>query len=255
MEIVKEDLHIYRVCDFDENPYYMTTEVPMIRHNLPGSFLPVQIRETDSRKTVYYEITGRCSLMTWAESRRIGYEECQCILEGIRLLLRDVEEYLLSLNQVSLKKEEIYVSGEGRLLWMYTPFGRDNIHKEMEDLLLWILTVVDYHDRKALDLVYGTIHRLRKEDPGLSGLGEWICSGGSRQDTKTDAERLPEFPVFEETDLHEQSSRKENSDGPGSRDKKKKHIRSKTFILFAMCIDLAAFFYLCYCIYIRGATI
>ena len=95
MEIIKEDLHTYMAYDFIENQYYTGTEVPMIRHNMPESFLPLQIRDMDGKRAVYYEITGRCSLPTWVESRKIGYEECRKILAGIRLLLMDIEEYML----------------------------------------------------------------------------------------------------------------------------------------------------------------
>ncbi len=239
---MKEDLHIYKVCDFKENQYYRTTEVPMIRFNKPDSFLPLQIRDIDGRKAVYYEITGRCSLATWVGSRKTGYEECRSILQGIRQMYTDIEEYLLSLDQVSLKKEEIYVDEKGRLLWLYTPFHEENIQKRMEDLLLYILSALDYHDRKALDLVYHTLHRMKKE--GLSQMvledPEEYKENRSEACIYTDSPSEIGFPVHEDI----------------SSGRKKTKIRPfRALILLSLGMDLAAFFYLCYCVSIRGATL
>ena len=242
IELVKEDLHIYMVCDFKENQYYRTTEVPMIRYNKPESFLPLQVRDIDGIKAVYYEITGRCSLQTWVGSRKTGYEECRSILQGIRQMFIDIEEYLLSLDQVSLKKEEIFVDEKGRLLWLYTPFQEENIQRRMEDLLLFVLSVLDYHDRKALDLVYHTLHRMKKEGLSQMILEEPEEYKENRADAGIYADAPSEIEVPNHTDLS--FGRKETRTRP-----------FRTLLLLPLGVDLAGFFYLCYCVSIRGATL
>ena len=237
---MKEDLHIYTVCDCIENQYYVTTEVPMIRHNKPDSFLPMQIREMDGKKTVYYEITGRRSLLNWGKSGKIGYEEFRRILEGFRRLLKDIEEYMLSLDQVSFRKEEIYLDEKGSFFWLYTPFHEENIPKRMEDLLLFILSAADYHDREALDLIYRTLHRLKKEGLSQAALEELTEDKGRQPDAAIAMDVLSESSMDEEKEPHQKDAKKR---------------LAPTLILLPMGIDLAAFFYLCYCVSIRGSTI
>ena len=241
IELVKEDLHIYMVCDFKENRYFRTTEVPMIRCNKLESFLPLQIRDTDGKKAVYYEITGRCTLPTWVESRKTGYEECRRILQGIRQMFSDIEEYLLSLNQVSFSIDEIFVDEKGRLLWLYTPFHEEDIQKKMEDLLLFILSVLDYHDRKALDLVYHNLHRMKREGVRQMLLEDPTEYTENRPDAGLCADSASEIPSEFNEDV---------SSG-------RKDIKIRPFpvqLLLPLAADLAAFCYLCYCVSIRGAT-
>lgn len=240
IELVKEDLHIYTVCDCIDNQYYVTTEVPMIRHNKPESFLPMQIRDTDGIKEVYYEITGRCSFPNWAKTGKIGYEEFRRMLEGFRQLLKDIEEYMLSLNQVSFKKEEIYLDEKGRFFWIYTPFREENTQRRMEDLLLFILSVADYHDREALDLIYRTLNHLKKEGFSKSVLEELTEDKKCHMEDDVSPGDLSDSSIHEE----ENSRQKDTRIRPGP-----------ILILLFMGMDLAAFLYLCYCVSIRGSTI
>ena len=240
IELVKEDLHIYTVCDCIENQYYVTTEVPMIRLNKPESFLPMQIRDTDGVKTVYYEITGRCSFPNWVKSGKIGYGEFRRMLEGLRQLLKDIEDYMLSLDQVSFRKEEIYLDEKGSIFWLYTPCQEENTQKRMEDLLLFILSAADYHDREALDLIYRTLHRLKNE-----GFSQRVLEELTEDKICHPEDNLPSGALSEPI-IHgeEDSCRKETKLHP-----------ARIFILLFMGVDLAAFLYLCYCVSIRGSTI
>ena len=275
MEIINEDLHTYAVCDYQENDYYLYTEYPVIRKNLPPALLPVQLREIDGRKELYYEISGRHSLDQTGDAGMMGYRECRLFLESLRDLFQDLEDYMLSLDQVGFRKEEIFMGPEHRVQWMYLPVREEDIRARMEEMFLWLLSAVDYSDREAMEISFRAFHKLKREGLDLENLNELL--GGEKEDS----ERAPDLsvngiyggfagnpaeenrgPAMEvlpgnpETEIKKKGEGKRKKDHKDRKKGKKRRsgIRMAVFSFF-LFLDMAAFGYLVYCIYLRGSTI
>ena len=207
MEIRKEGVHNYLVCSFTENQYYLSTEYPVLKYNQPAYFLPIQVREVDGSRSIYFEVTGRCSLMDSGRNQGFSYEDCHRILKDFYELIKDVERYMLSLDQVSFRKDMIYINSEHHLQWMYLPQKNPQMQKDLEELFLWILSVLDYRDKKALDLIYRFFHELKKEGLTRLLLEEFISknSSASEKVSKGLVELTPDYPVGEDDQSTDQA--------------------------------------------------
>jgi len=274
MKIIKEDLHTYAVCDFQENDYYLNTEYPAIRRNHPLSLLPVQIREIDGRKELYYEISGRHPLDQTGDAGMMGYRECRLFLKSLRALFQDLEDYMLSLDQVDFRKEEIYVGAEYRIQWIYLPDKPEDIRAGMEELFLWLLSVLDYRDREAMEISCGALHRLKGEGLDLESIDQ-LLEGKEETTVETPALSVTGIyggftgdPAEEKQGTGkdilpaDEPGKKKSREGKKSKKRKdrKEEKKGKTGIrlavyLFFLFLDMAAFGYLVYCIYLRGSTI
>lgn len=162
MEIIKEGLHVYAMECYEENSYFMNIEYPMIKENMPATLLPLQMKEQDGVNRIYYEITGRSPLTKWGKNRVLCYEDCSLLMHSFSILFQNLEDYMLSLNQVSFKKEDIYVDTEGYLHWIYKPVEDEKMKESVEDLFLWLLSIIDYQDEKAISFIYKLFHQIRK---------------------------------------------------------------------------------------------
>lgn len=154
MKIEKEGIHIYLKDEYVENAYFITTEYPLMKNNSIPSFLPLEFREQDGKSSVYYEITGKESLVQIGQKRLFGYEEIRGLLEGFLNLFHGLEDYMLSLKQVSFAKENIFMDYQKKIYWIYGPKIYEDVQGDIEEIFLWLLSFVNPEDSLALGLAH-----------------------------------------------------------------------------------------------------
>ncbi len=255
LRTVKEDLHEYRVFDFESNDYFTLTEYPMIRRNKPLSLLTLQIRETDGTKRVYYEISGRHSLDHWERAETPGFQTCRLLLESMRDLFADLEECLLCLEQVDFRKEDIYVSADRRIQWIYLPGKDEKIRERMEELLIWLLSILDYGDRTALDLICGSLQSLKSEGLDREILDRILEEKNERIEGKADEERTYKEDRKRKAEADIEWVGEEKDTGKPEMKKGRKLQVKQAVILSLLIPDMAACGYLIYCVSLRGSTV
>ena len=91
------------------------------RNRIPG-LLPFHRSRTDGKLYLNYEITGKQTVASLYERRRIGYEEILQLLMGISGHLDMLQRYLLSPEQLLFDPQYIFTDPEGRAIWFcYVP--------------------------------------------------------------------------------------------------------------------------------------
>lgn len=180
MEIKKEGTNSYLVKSVmpeeddlkDESlEYYLSVEYEVIRHNLfqIQSMVPVQLREKDGNKTFLFDITGKRALKIQGKDRRFSYEGCRKIIHSVIGLIEEIENYMLSLYNVEFDPEYIYEGMDGKIEWIYFPkkiklegYENEELQAQIESLLSWLLTQIDYEDEKAVRFIYQVYDKVRK---------------------------------------------------------------------------------------------
>ena len=149
----------------DQQEYFIETEYHILRQGNLHCFLPVQLRESDGKKELLYDITGLGSLREEAGKGSLSGDLCREIVKGILALFEELESNLLETNHVSFDPGKIFYNGREGLLWMYLPDseGNPSLAASLEELFSWMLTGVDYDDGNAVKFVYQVFWRVRRQ--------------------------------------------------------------------------------------------
>ena len=196
MEVIKEGTHTYllkqieyRSSAYDESvvhveneswDYYLSVEYEVMKRNELKTLVSVQLREKDEEKSLLFDITGKRPLKRQGKERAFSQKECEKILQSMRDMIQEIEDYMLDLNCVELRPEYIYEDSTGEIQWIYfpqislksetesnlqyrkSPNKNEDLQKRMESLFAWMLTQIDYEDTNAVQFMYQFYNKVRK---------------------------------------------------------------------------------------------
>ena len=196
MEVIKEGTHTYllkqieyRASAYDESvvqveneswDYYLSVEYEVMKRNELKTLVSVQLREKDEEKSLLFDITGKRPLRRQGKERTFSQKECEKILQSMRDMIQEIEDYMLDLNCVELRPEYIYEDSTGEIQWIYfpqislktetepnlqdreSPNKNEDLQKRMESLFAWMLTQIDYEDTNAVQFMYQFYNKVRK---------------------------------------------------------------------------------------------
>ena len=206
----------------EQQLYFIETEYHILRQGNLHCFLPVQLRESDGKKDLYYDITGLASLREEAGKGSLSGDLCREIVKGILTLFEELESNLLETSHVSFDPGKIFYSSRDGLLWMYLPDSEENpsLAASLEDLFSWMLTCVDYDDGSAVKFVYQVFWRVRRQGCTKEVLERCLLgslsqvqdqedhqSGGLKETSGEKADYDAFFGILNETDEKADSSR------------------------------------------------
>ena len=196
MEVIKEGTHTYllkqieyRASAYDESvvqveneswDYYLSVEYEVMKRNELKTLVSVQLREKDKEKSLLFDITGKRPLRRQGKERTFSQKECEKILQSMRDMIQEIEDYMPDLNCVELRPEYIYEDSTGEIQWIYfpqislktetepnlqdreSPNKNEDLQKRMESLFAWMLTQIDYEDTNAVQFMYQFYNKVRK---------------------------------------------------------------------------------------------
>lgn len=152
--------HNYMVlseCDFfgtskDRNSDY---RVRMLLENKIKGLLPVTYRQVNGESKYYYEINSLQSLDRMLEKRELKYREMRAVLLGCINLFEQLEEYLLSGEQIIIRAEFIYVNVESmEPYFVCYPEYKGDVRVSFMEFTDMLLTRLDHTDEQAVMLGY-----------------------------------------------------------------------------------------------------
>ena len=166
MEIEKEGLHTYGVAASVDNPYFLSVEYPVIRHNHPERLLPILLREQDGDTRLLYDLSdarslAACSREKHSQGNNFSREDCQCFLRNLQQLLRELDELMLSPTHISFSPDRIYRTGEAAFRWMYCPDEEYDMGAEVQQFFSWMLSEINYGDSEAVRYIYHVYWMIR----------------------------------------------------------------------------------------------
>lgn len=196
MEVIKEGTHRYllkqieyRTLAYDESvvyaeneswDYYLSVEYEVLKRNDLKTLVSAQLREKDEEKSLLFDVTGKRPLKRQGKERAFSQKECEKILQNMRNMIQEVEDYMLDLNCIELRPEYIYEDSTGEIQWIYFPQTsleseiksnlqdreiqnkNEDLQKRMEALFAWMLPQIDYEDTDAVQFMYRFYNKVRK---------------------------------------------------------------------------------------------
>lgn len=117
----------------------------MIEMNRIDGILPCEVRYIDGDRFLYYEITGRQSMKSLFEDRRISGAQFRNFLQAIERISDILSEYLLDESQVVLCADQIFLDmNTDQYFFTYYP-GEE----EASTVFRFIADVIDMSDKAA----------------------------------------------------------------------------------------------------------
>ena len=130
-------------------------KLKMLETNRIPGLLPLEIREEDGNKMLYYDISSRESFSGIASSRTLQMEDIRTLIFSFNRILRNIDSYLLDADDLILDKEHIYVAGDKlEPVLCYCPGYGENFSAGLSSLLQDLLGMVDSNDHQAVVATY-----------------------------------------------------------------------------------------------------
>ena len=209
----REMKHNYLIIE-PEEAGYDSYETHMLAVNGIEGLLKFHIKQVDSRKFYYYEITSKQPLSRILEYHSMGGEELRKLIGGIAQTLGRLEAYLLQERQIILEPEYIYVEPERFSVFLCLVPGRQGrFPEEMTGLLQYLLGKVNHQDKECVVMAYGLYQESLKENYGMDDL--LVILGKASRGKETEAEN--EEMGYDEMRDREPENKRERSGEAGSR--------------------------------------
>ncbi len=162
--------------------------IPMVEQNRIPGLLPFHRSRTDGKLYLNYEITGKQTVTSLYERRRIGYEEILQLLMGISSHLDMLQRYLLRPEQLLFDPQYIFTDPDGRAIWFcYVPQKDTEI--SIMQLAEFFLKRLNHQDPAAVELGYRFYARTQEENLSLSRMLQELLTDCKMGEKRTAADR------------------------------------------------------------------
>ena len=220
--------NIYK--DKDRNTLIITDEVEaggyfaksgfrekMVRNNHIKGLLEFSVNIVDHEKIYEYDTGGMVNLEYISLHEELSYERIKAILLGIADIILGGNKYMLDEKDYIMDPQYIFFDKKGNPHLAYHVGYDHPFCGQLENLSEYLMNRIDYHDQKAVLMVYTVYMRSREEGFGVNELKEYIESGeatnresvnddnktfpGLRSDIRDNKITIPSLaPVFEGMD-------------------------------------------------------
>ena len=131
-------------------------KLKMLEANKIPGLLPLEIREEDGNKVLFYDISSKESFSGIASSRTLQMEDIRTLIFSFNRILKNIDAYLLDADDLILNKEYIYISGDKlEPVLCYCPGYGESFSTGLSSLLQDLLGMVDSNDHQAVVSLYG----------------------------------------------------------------------------------------------------
>lgn len=165
----------------------------MVRNNHIKGLLEFNVNIVDHEKIYEYDTAGLVNLEYVSLHEELSCERIRTILLGIADIILDGTKYMLDEKDYIMDPAYIFFDGKTNpYLAYHTGYGQP-FRKQLENLSEYLMNRIDYHDQKAVLMVYTVYMRSREEGFGVYELKEYVKSGGNNdaeQTMKTEEKRV-----------------------------------------------------------------
>ena len=183
------------IADTEENSfvnYADDYQMKMLSGKEVEGFLRVKVRYFNGNAEVCYDISAKQKMSDWFKTKKINYSGLRGVLSGVCQAFENAGEYLLDECRIILRPDYIFADTEDyRVFLCYCPFYGEDIIKSGQEFLQYLLEVLDYNDKQAVELGY-EVFRLCMKD----GFGVDIIKQCLEKVTITEAAEVTEAEVW-----------------------------------------------------------
>ncbi len=229
MEKLKEGLKSYLVKQEIQNTYFLSMEYEMIHQNQLESFLSMQLRQENGENDLLYDITGSISLAEIAEGG-IDFLFCERLINAIGAVFAQSEEYMLQMEHISFKKEAVYIKNDKEIRFLYCPDEKFFIEQDVEELMAWLLSKLDYEDKQGVEFIYYAYHAIRKKGISKKKIDQILQKADEIKKRSKNPVILDEWPDASENTMPENSDSIEKQEMVPKREKEIQRDKIPAFI-------------------------
>lgn len=151
----------------EENTYMLK----MLTNNTIKGFLELEVRVLDNKNLYYYDITGKETISQRSARKKWSLEEIKRTIADVLGCLEKSKEYFLTPEHFVLNPEYMYCDREtGETCLCYAWNYEMDINGQLTEIFSYFMSVVDYEDKEAVDLVYRLYDVSREQHCTLQNL-------------------------------------------------------------------------------------
>lgn len=129
--------------------------VKMQEYNRIKNLLAFSYEIINGRVNFLYNISSKQAMLTLLEAEKVTYETLCGFVASLKSLVDTLEEYLLDMNNIMLKKECIFFDMKsGKYRYCYNPYYNGDLKMEIRVIFDELLSAIDYEDPKSVKLAY-----------------------------------------------------------------------------------------------------
>lgn len=136
-----------------ETAYIEDYQMKMLEENHIKGFLDVRGRGQDGTSLYEYDITGKRSIKSIYEERKITIREMKKFTKKVLALLREASRYLLDADRIVLDPEFIFCEN-GEYAFCYYPLGGWDVWKAFHKLTEHFVQWTDYQDDNSVKCAF-----------------------------------------------------------------------------------------------------
>lgn len=155
-----------------ENNY----QVRMLSETEIEGFLLLKVRYFNGKAEFCYDISAKQKMSDWFKSKKINNTELRNILLNLCEVLDRAEDYLLDVNHIVLNPDYIFVDMDKYLVYLcYCPLYEEDIVKTGQEFLQYLLEILDYNDKPAVEMGYEVFRLCMKNGFGINIIKNYLA--------------------------------------------------------------------------------
>lgn len=152
----KDLSHNFLIINNKINEKEQDYQYKMISKNRIKHLLDCKIRYVNEECSFYYEISSKQNLKNLFDKKEMGYEQIFHLLESIKEVLEELDNFLLEGRYLLLMPEYIFADPEAKeYYFLYYPcIGEEDGQEALMPLAEFLVDRVDHGQENAVEMVY-----------------------------------------------------------------------------------------------------
>lgn len=243
----REGLNNYWVIVSD-NIYVNGYEVQMLINNNINGLLEFNLQSQEGYMAYAYNINGRHSLQQLLRSESADYDKIKGWLLDIYNMYREVEAYLISIDSISLKYEDIYISDrDGKACFCYEPCSDGKAINNLQHFVEGLLKYINSKDVMAMELVHSLYEKVSTGDFSVEDMAIYVGKGREQEPLKSiveDKENIAHSPVGKAIEINKEYQYEEEVENNKEIATEKKVPTYKLLYMGAITLNILALLYI-----------
>lgn len=154
-----------------DNPRNAGYEVKMFAGSGVPGFVEMRVLHIDEKNVYQYKVAGYDSFLEYHNRTNLQKKDLRKLIVSIMEICSRVSEFLLNIDCVILRPEQIFLCDE-KLFFCYYPDDTKKFKDDFKCLMEYVLEHIDHNDRESVMIAYGIYQKILKNNYTLESLLE-----------------------------------------------------------------------------------